>query len=337
MIPFKPKDTSRGTAAYTITSIFTGVRKTEDPGDFKHQFTGKSPWTPSTRQLSDPTLHMLDKINESTSNLTAGKLYTTGENKYMKHKCKPNLTTTQLQTIKDLRSNPNIIIKPAHEGGAIVVMATEAYKFEVYRQLHNLEYYRPLPAPMYPDTAIHLEQVLSDLLRTGYVTSSQYGYLKPEVNKMTARYFYLLPKIHKPRESWPRPDMPAGRPIVSDCNSESSRICAYIDYYLQPLSIIHESYLKDTYDFINKIKGQHINPNWLLITADVESLYTNMCIDIIIEAIKEIFMENPDPTRPDQHIIQLLEITLKNNDFEFNGNISSRYVGSPWARNTHLA
>ena len=212
-----------------------------DPGDFKCHFTGKSPWTPSARQLSDPTLHMLDKINESTSNLTAGKLYTTGENKYIKHKCKPNLTSTQLQTIKHLRNNSNIIIKPADKGGAIVVMATESYKSEVYRRLHNLDYNRPLPAPSYPDTAIQLEQVLSNLLRTGYITSSQYGYLKPKVNKMTESYFYLLPKIHKPRESWHRPDMPAGRPIVSDCNWESSRICAYIDCYLQPLSILHES------------------------------------------------------------------------------------------------
>lgn len=96
---------------------------------------------------------MLDKINESTSNLTAGKLYTTGENKYMKHKCKPNLTTTQLQTIKDLRSNPNIIIKPADKGGAIVVMATEAYKFEVYRQLHNLEYLTSSDVPRHSNTS----------------------------------------------------------------------------------------------------------------------------------------------------------------------------------------
>jgi len=303
-----------------------------DPEHFKRQFTGKSSWTPSAPQLSDPTLYMISKINDSTSNLTAGKIYVTGETKYIKHRVKPNLTPTQLQTIKDLRNNTSIIIKPADKGGAIVVMATESYKAEVYRQLYNINYYRPLPAPLYPDTAKQLEQVLSNLLRMGFITNRQFDYLKPDTVKMTARYFYLLPKIHKPRESWPRPDMPAGRPIVSDCNSESSRICAYIDYHLQPLSVLHESYLKDTYDFINKIKGQHIDPNWLLITADVESLYTNMRLDIIIDVIREIFSEYPNPSRPDKHIIRLLEITLNNNDFEFNGDYFLQICGIAMGR-----
>lgn len=34
--------------------------------------------------------------------------------------------------------------------------------------------------------------------------------------------FYLLPKIHKEPEEWRLPgEIPQGRPIVSDCNSET--------------------------------------------------------------------------------------------------------------------
>jgi len=35
--------------------------------------------------------------------------------------------------------------------------------------------------------------------------------------------------------------------------------------------------------------------DWFLITADVESLYTNMKIDPILKSVMEIFSEYPDP------------------------------------------
>lgn len=51
------------------------------------------------------------------------------------------------------------------------------------------------------------------------------------------RLFYLLPKIHKPREKWTVPGLiPTGRSIVSDFGSESYRVAEYIDYYINPLS-----------------------------------------------------------------------------------------------------
>jgi len=51
---------------------------------------------------------------------------------------------------------------------------------------------------------------------------------------------------------------------------------------------------------------------------DVESLYTNMTLDLIMETVREAFKENPNPFRPDEAILQLLPLTLYNNDFEFN-------------------
>jgi len=149
---------------------------------------------------------------------------------------------------------------------------------------------------------------------------------------MTSRYFYLLPKIHKPREKWPHRSMPAGRPIVSDCGSESARICAFIDYFPQPLSTLHEAYIQDKYHFIRKIKNQPIEPHWLLISADVESQYTNMQIDRILQTIREAFVEDPDIQRPDEGILSLLETTLRCNDFEHNNQFYLQVCGIAMGR-----
>ena len=37
-----------------------------------------------------------------------------------------------------------------------------------------------------------------------------------------------------------------------------------------------------------------------------------------LEAVKQIFNNNPDPKRPDKELLELLKINLENNDFEFN-------------------
>ena len=90
--------------------------------------------------------------------------------------------------------------------------------------------------------------------------------------------------------------------------------------------------LKDTYDFINKVRDLQIQPEWYLITADVESLYTNMRQDLILESIKDTFKEYPDPSRLDKWILELLSLTLNQNDFEFDGNYYLQICGIAMGR-----
>jgi len=138
--------------------------------------------------------------------------------------------------------------------------------------------------------------------------------------KPRKRQFYLLPKIHKAPETWPAPFItPAGRPIISDCGSESYQIAEFLDYYLNPLSNQHNSYLKDTYDFLQKVKSISVEEPCMLFTMDVESLYTNIDTEMGMKAIRETLNKFPDKTRPDQYILRLLELSRTKNDFEFNG------------------
>ena len=51
----------------------------------------------------------------------------------------------------------------------------------------------------------------------------------------------------------------------------------------------HPSYIKNTYDFIDRIKYIPIPPNALLITLDVESMYTNILHEKGLESITERF------------------------------------------------
>ena len=55
-----------------------------------------------------------------------------------------NLTKKERQAIKSLSQNPNIIIKLADKGGAIVIQDKHKYIEECLRQLNNKEHYKKL-------------------------------------------------------------------------------------------------------------------------------------------------------------------------------------------------
>ncbi len=104
---------------------------------------------------------------------------------------------------------------------------------------------------------------------------------------------------------------------MSDCDSESYRIREYTDRFLNPLSQKHESYNKDTYVFVEKIQTIGVTPGAMLFSIDIDALYTNIDTQLGLKAVRQIFEKYPDPARPDQALLSLLELGLTRNDFEF--------------------
>jgi len=220
----------------------------------------------------------------------------------------------------------DMVIKPADKGSATVLMNRLDYIREAERQLNNNKYYIKRTEPLCHNNVKKIHSALLDMLNKGFISKDQLNYLSGP-SDYRPRIFYLLPKIHKKQSTWPNPSMPEGRPIVSDVNSETYRISELIDHFLNPLAVKHFSYIKNSFEFVKKIKNTVIEDNWLLVTGDVSSLYTNMNIDRMLECTKIAFQNNPNKNRPDRELIKLLEISLKNNDFIFNGQCYQQILG----------
>ena len=250
------------------------------------------------------------------------------DKKFICIKTIPNLNLEETKALKELINNKNIIIKPADKGSSIVIMDREQYLWEGYKQLYNETYYKKLDTPIYMDTIPLVNKILDDLYKKKFINAKQKTYLRGS-SEPRARRFYLLPKIHKEPEKWSKPhEIPPGRPIVSDCSSETYYTAEFIDHYLYPLSIIHKSYIKDTYDFVEKIKLISLPQDSILFTIDIDSLYTNIDIDEGINCIRNIFHKHPNSKRPDRELLQLLEINLKRNDFNFDGQFFLQIKGT---------
>ena len=95
-------------------------------------------------------------------------------------------------------------------------------------------------------------------------------------------------------------------PIVSPCDSPTENISQFIDYWLQPIMKALPSFIKDTTELINQLSELTIEPNTLLVTVDVKSLYT--CIPhkerilACAEALETTKPNNPD--QPDTHTLK---------------------------------
>uniref|UniRef100_A0A671KJ79 Uncharacterized protein n=1 Tax=Sinocyclocheilus anshuiensis TaxID=1608454 RepID=A0A671KJ79_9TELE len=160
-----------------------------------------------------------------------------------------NLTTSEERALNQFRKNKKIVIKPADKGNAVVLMNREDYLWEGMRQLSNTEHYSPLTEPIYPQTQKEVGEILEEMYENRIISGKQKEYLLGP-GSPRARRFYLLPKIHKNSKSWSIPDrVPPGRPIVSDCNSETYNIAEFIEFYLSPISQRHIIPLVTFYSF----------------------------------------------------------------------------------------
>lgn len=296
-------------------------------------FRHKSNWTPDDKDLNRSTLETVALINYEADEFLSSFRLPGRDDVIGFANNAPNLSQDECGSLRRLKQNRDVIIKPADKGGATVIMDRDAYVEEAHRQLYDPKYYRKLDHPIYLDETLpRLNVIIDRMYEEGFIDQHQHLYLRADENECRQRRFYLLPKIHKDRATWPSPRMPAGRPIVSDCRSESYNISEYIEHYITPLGKKHPSYLKDTYHFIEKVRGKIVPKDCLLVSGDVTSLYTNMDHGRTIAAVREAFRKYPQGGRPDRHLLDLLELTLRSNDFEFNDECFLQVFGCPMGK-----
>lgn len=295
-----------------LETFFEGKKSSKK----KLPFTHSSDWTPALSSLPKETSKLL------TADLYAYKHINWGI------KEKTNMSVGERKALLSLQRNRDIVLKPADKGSSTVIMDREQYIFEANRQLAVNEHYRTLQEPIFTETIGEVREILEEMCLKKIISGAQKEYLIGD-GLPRPRRLYLLPKIHKEPKNWSIPyQVPPGRPIVSDCNSETYYIAEYLEFFLHPLSIRHPSYLKDTYDFISKIGSLKIPSDALLFTIDIDSLYTNIETTVGLEAVKKFMRKFPDSKRPDDYILKLLEINLTKNDFEFDSKFYLQIKGT---------
>ncbi len=224
-----------------------------------------------------------------------------------------NTNKKELEALKQLAHNPNIVIRKADKGSCVVVQDIVKYLDECFKQLSNQRFYMRETRTLTLEQNKKVHNLVNELMEKGSISDEVAKHLKIS-NPRTATS-YTLQKIHKNVNPTP------GRPILRANDSPTERITAFLDHFLQTYVPLMRSFVKD-YTFCKK-KVQSIGQapkNTLLVTLDVVSLYTNIPHHQALAIISRLLhAKSPASLKPSiQYLIRLLALVLSLNHFELN-------------------
>ncbi len=221
-----------------------------------------------------------------------------------------NLSEPENEALDTLKSKYAITIKKADKGSAVVVMDTSDYVREAERQLSDANYYVPKSENLTKHFCEKISETLHDIYAKGEIDHNVLISLAP-TNKCRIAKFYFLPKIHK--------KLVVGRPIISGNGCPTEQISAFVDEHIKHYVSTFPSYVKDTTDFISKIRSLKTDKRIILVTMDVTSLYTNIPNQEGKTAVYRTLLQHDYNEQLSlDSLMKLLDHVLKMNCFEFN-------------------
>ena len=245
-----------------------------------------------------------------------------------KNHSRDNLGYTARKCLRNLMMTKNIIIKKADKGSVIVVENTTDYVQNGRGHLSDKSVYKRLDRDISMPIKSSIVQKLKHLYQAGKLNEEQYKYCLPLAGSKTAR-LYFLKKVHK--------NPPTGiRPIVSSCGSATENISQFVDICLQPMAKALPSYVRDSADFIEKIKSVKCPSTDIILSSwDIVSLYTNIPHKEGLEAVYAATKRQTHCSVKPKVLTELVKIVLKNNTITFAGEYYLQLQGT--AMGTRLA
>ena len=227
--------------------------------------------------------------------------------------------------LRRLADDRSIAIKKANKGSCVVVWFGDDYIKEAEDQQKDNTVYNDLnfKETMLSDLVDKSNKFFKILHSRKCITEKELKYFSYQFKKTTNRgNLYLLPKIHKGLSNIP------GRTFISNCRAPTEKASEFLDCFLKSLMHNGWSYIRDSGDFIDKMKKIGKIPECFLVTADVVGLYPSIPHNECIQALKQKLEEQPSTKIPTNDLVKLAEFVQENNLFKFNGKVklSSRFL-----------
>ncbi|XP_065652814.1 uncharacterized protein LOC136080132 [Hydra vulgaris] len=174
----------------------------------------------------------------------------------------------EYKAIKKLKKGHSIIIKKTEKGGGICVLDKKEYENKINIMLEDKSTYEDLKEDPTSCITNKVLREIEDMRRSMIITKRISEFIYPGTQIRTP-LFYGLSKIHKK-------GIPL-RPIVSGCEGPTNNVSEYVVKYLRPMAESLPSYFKDSTHLLETLSLTPIPPGeYMLVTADVVSLYTNI-------------------------------------------------------------
>ena len=232
-----------------------------------------------------------------------------------------NITKDEFKALKELKEDRDRVILTADKGVALVIMEKKDY-IQKAEELLNTTTYKKIPEDPTNKQKNKLVNILKSIKSEGGLNEDTYKKLYP--TGAVSPKFYGLPKVHKPGNPL--------RPIVSSTRTTTYNTAKELARILKPIvgSSIH--HVQNTRDFVEQIKETRLEQGECIISYDVAALFTSVPIQPVLNITKEKLANDialhQRTSMTIDHIITLLEFSLRSTSFVFQGQYYQQMEGA---------
>ncbi|XP_076047252.1 uncharacterized protein LOC143028763 [Oratosquilla oratoria] len=177
-----------------------------------------------------------------------------------------SLTTEETKALAELRRDRSIIVLTSDKGRSTVVMDKKDYDQKALALLQDTQTYTIVPQDPTKKVQAKVERELKELREKRIINDDEWKKMRP--GDSTIPKIYGLPKVYK--------EVIPLRPIVAFRNSPTYHLASYLAKLLRPLVTKSPHMLQNSADFIERIKGLNLRRGDVLVSFDVQSMFTSI-------------------------------------------------------------
>ncbi len=188
----------------------------------------------------------------------------------------PKISNWMAKSLRSLNNDTTIVITKADKGNMTVILNKSDYDQKMITLISDGPYeeLQDNPIKKYKE---RLKAFCLDLKHKDKIETSTYELIRPQNEKCPI--LYGLPKIHKK-------GVPM-RPIVDYRYTPSHGLSIFLKKMLHYIITGHDPTLKNSYEFVDKVKNIQLEPMENMISYDVSSLFTNVPVKDTINIIMD--------------------------------------------------
>ncbi|KAK9882602.1 hypothetical protein WA026_022230 [Henosepilachna vigintioctopunctata] len=233
----------------------------------------------------------------------------------------PIINTMFINTSKFLREHPEIIVVQSDKCNVTTVMRRSQYDELALEQLNDTQCYQRLDRDPSNTIQQKANKYISSLKRANKITPKQASDLS--FYRGTASKFYGLPKLHK--------DPITLRPIIASIDSPNFGIAKYVTEILTTSYDTSNAYFtRDSFDFALFVNGLILPKDFVIVSWDVVSLFTNITFTMTKQCIVDKWTDiEPNCPIPRDDFLEMLKFIFDTTIFSFGGVYYKQREGTP--------
>ena len=242
----------------------------------------------------------------------------------LKFNIKNNLNECEIKYLYKFIREKSFKVMDTDKNVGLAIISNDLYDSLIFSHLNNCNTYSVVNNFNLDDIIFKINDLLLDLKISKSISSDIYNRILINDYSKKIGKFRILAKLHKQKFGL--------RPIINCKNNFTSRISLLIDLILKPLVKQMPSYLQDSQHLLQdalKLNLSNYNIKDIsLISADFESLYTNIILPHALDTITEYVSKKFHSKHINIFAFHaLLKIVLFNNYFKYKDCIYLQEIG----------